>query len=207
MPISTGTDWFLYDFSRVYAKVKAPLTIRSWLESLRAARCQATNGPLLSLKVDGKDIGEALNLEKGKKVRVEASGIGRHDFQKLELVHNGKVIQTKTTETKDGGHVARLVREFPVDEPGWFAVRIDSRTTNELGQRLFAHTSPVWVDIGGKRIFDVEAAQALVRQVEEGQAEIRAKGKFSSPQARESILAIHDEALKDLKKRINRRGE
>jgi hypothetical protein len=207
MPISTGTDWFLYDFSRVYAKVTGPLTIKAWLESLRAARCQATNGPLLSLKVDGKEIGDVLNLEKGKKVRVEASGIGRHNFQKLELVRNGKVIHSQPTEPKDSGHVARIVREVPVDEPGWFAVRIDARTTNELGQRLFAHTCPVWVDIGGKRIFDVEAAQALVRQVEEGQAEIRAKGKFSSPQAREAILAIHSEALKDLKNRINRRGQ
>jgi hypothetical protein len=207
MPISTGTDWFLYDFSRVYAKVKAPLTIKSWLESLRAARCQATNGPLLSLKVDSKEIGDVLNLEKGKKVRVEASGIGRHDFQKLELVHNGKVIHSQTTEPKNGGHVARLVRDVPLDQPGWFAVRIDSRTTNELGQRLFAHTSPVWVDVAGKRRFNLDAAQGLLRQLEEAIAEIRARGKFSSPQAREAILAIHNESVKDLKNRINRRGQ
>ena len=27
LPISTGTDWFVYDFSRVYARVPGPLTI------------------------------------------------------------------------------------------------------------------------------------------------------------------------------------
>src|SRR5262245_65353397 len=33
MPISTGTDWFMYDFSRVYAEVRGKLTIPAWLRS------------------------------------------------------------------------------------------------------------------------------------------------------------------------------
>ncbi|HLW66959.1 MAG TPA: CehA/McbA family metallohydrolase, partial [Gemmataceae bacterium] len=47
LPISTGTDWFIYDFSRVYARVEKPLTIRSWLAALKAGRNVVTNGPLL----------------------------------------------------------------------------------------------------------------------------------------------------------------
>ena len=80
-------------------------------------------------------------------------------------------------------------------------------SNGQLGHRLFAHTSPVYVDLAGKRAFDVDAALALVRQVEQGQAEIRARGTFTSPQARDAILALHDEAIQDLKKRISRRGQ
>ena len=75
-PISTGTDWFVYDFSRVYAKVPGELTIPKWLDALKAGRCQVTNGPLLTLTVDGKEIGDVLNLDKPKAVRVEVDGDG-----------------------------------------------------------------------------------------------------------------------------------
>ena len=37
-PISTGTDWFVYDFSRVYAKLTGELTIPKWLEAVKAGK-------------------------------------------------------------------------------------------------------------------------------------------------------------------------
>ena len=103
LPISTGTDWFIYDFSRVYAKVPGKLTIPAWLEAVKAGRCQATNGPLLTLTVDGKEPGDVIVQDQPRTVKVVASAIGRGDFQLLELVHNGKVIDTKATTAKEGG--------------------------------------------------------------------------------------------------------
>src|SRR5262249_20709950 len=73
LPLSTGTDWFMYDFSRVYARVPGELTIQSWLQAVRAGRCLATNGPLLTLTVDGKQAGEVITLEKPRPVRIEAT--------------------------------------------------------------------------------------------------------------------------------------
>src|SRR5262249_37119779 len=83
LPISTGTDWFIYDFSRAYAKVPGRLTIPKWLDAVKAGRCQVTNGPLLTLTVDGKEIGDVLNLDRPRPVRVEVTATGRHNFQKL----------------------------------------------------------------------------------------------------------------------------
>jgi hypothetical protein len=206
-PISTGTDWFLYDFSRVYAKVSGELTIPKWLDAVKAGRCQVTNGPLLTLTVDGKEIGDALNLDKAKAVRVEVTATGRHDLQKLQLVQNGKVVQTETGKLKDGIYTAKLQREVRLDEPAWFAARIESTTKNELDGQLYAHTSPVYVDLGGKRVFDVDVGRVLLRRLEEAQEEIRARGKFGDAAARDKILALYDEASKDLVKRINQRGK
>jgi hypothetical protein len=103
LPISTGTDWFLYDFARVYARVADRLTVPGWLAALKAGRCVATNGPLLTLSVDGHAVGDVIQCDKPRKVRVEAAGIGRHDFGRLELVHNGRVIEGETAAKKDGG--------------------------------------------------------------------------------------------------------
>lgn len=205
LPISTGTDWFMYDFSRVYARVNGKLTIPSWLEAVKAGRCQATNGPLLTLTVDGKDMGDVLNLDKARTVRVEATARGRHPLQRLQLVHNGQVIQSEAAEAKDGAYTARLTREVMIDRPSWFAARIESQTKNEFDRQLYAHTSPVYIDFAGQRPFDVETARTLLRSLEEAQAEIRARGKFSSPEATERILTVYEQATKELTTRLKQR--
>ncbi len=91
-----------------------------------------------------------------------------------------------------------------VDGPAWFAARIDSTSKNELDQPLFAHTSPVYVAMGGKGVFDIDAARGLLQQVEEAQAAIRAQGRFRTPDAAARLLARYDEAAADLRARINR---
>jgi hypothetical protein len=207
LPLSTGTDWFLYDFSRVYAQVEGELSVKSWLEALRAGRCVATNGPLLRLSVAGKPIGSVLKLGEAKTVRVEAEGVGRHPFERLQLIHNGKVVQEVRQVKKDGGFSARLVRDVRVSEPGWFAVRIDGKGRNELGEVLFAHSSPCYVEFQGQRPFDLESARALLRRLEEAKGDITARGTFSSPAARTKLLALYEKAADDLRQRINRRGK
>jgi hypothetical protein len=206
-PISTGTDWFMYDFSRVYAKAPGPLTIPKWLDAVKAGRCLATNSPLLTLTVDGKEIGEVLNLDKPKAVRVEVTATGRHDFQKLELVQNGRVIQSEPAKVKDGVYTAKFVREVRLDGPAWFAARIDSTAKNELDRQLFAHTSPVFVDLAGERVFDVETGRQLLRRLEQAKEEIRTRGKFGDNAARDRILALYDDTAKDLTRRIAQRGK
>lgn len=206
LPISTGTDWFMYDFERVYAKVNEPLTVKSWLDAVKAGRTVGTNGPLLSLKINDKEPGDVLNLEKPTTVKIEATAVGRLDFQWLQLVHNGKVVKSMAASGQRGGFAAGLLHEMRIDEPGWFAVRIDSSTKNELGQTLFAHSSPVYVDFAGKRAFHLETARLLLKELEEAEAAIRAKGKFSTPQATDQLLAIYGEASKELMKQINQRG-
>src|SRR5262249_21300775 len=207
LPISTGTDWFVYDFSRVYARVEGELTIKSWLAALKAGRNVATNGPLLRLSVGGEPIGAGVELRKLKTVRVEAEGVGRNACDRLQLVHNGKVVQEARAAKKEGAYAAKLVREVKVGEPGWFAVRIESKARNELDQVLFAHSSPCYVDFEGRRRFDLDAAQALLKRIEEAKAAIAASGTFSSPKAKERLLAVYAEATDDLRARINKRGK
>lgn len=205
LPISTGTDWFLYDLARVYAKVSGELTIPGWLEAVKSGRCQATNGPLLSLTVDGKELGDVIKLDSAKTIQIEATATGRHNFQTLQLVHNGRVVQTADAKVKDGVWSAKLSREAYLDEPAWFAARIDSTNKNEFDRLLFAHTSPTYVDIAGKHVFDVEAARGLQKLIEEARDEIKLRGKFSGDTERDRILSIYDAAASEIAKRINQR--
>ena len=207
LPISTGTDWFLYDFSRVYAKVDGPLTPAAWLDALKAGRAVATNGPLLTLSVDGQPVGGVVKLDAPRPVKVEAAAVGRHDFGKLQLVHNGRVVDTVTARQEGGAWSARLAKEVPLAGPAWFATRIEAKQRNELDAVLFAHTSPVYVDVGGGRVFDVEAARALRERLQEARADIRSRGQFSNPEALQNVLALYELAEADLRERINTRGK
>jgi hypothetical protein len=204
LPISTGTDWFMYDFARVYAEVRGKLTIPAWLDAVKAGRCQATNGPLLSLEVDGRTVGEVFDLKEPKKVKIKASAVGRHPLQRLQLVHNGRVIKTEAAPPK-GAPRLQLEHEVRIDGPAWFAVRIDGDTKNELEKTLFAHTSPVYVLYQGRDVFDVEAAQGLLKYIEEGRADIQERGRFSNAKAAAQLLALYDEAARQLRDRINAR--
>jgi hypothetical protein len=207
LPISTGTDWFIYDFARVYAKIAGKPSVKSWLAALTAGRNVATNGPLLSLTVDDKPVGDTLKLDKPKRLRIVADGVGRHDFQKLQVIQNGKVILSQTARSMGERFHAQIDHEVPVDGPSWFAVRIESDTKNELGQQLFAHTSPVYVEVAGLRVFDIESGRALLKQMEEGRDDIRARGTFSSDAARDQLLAVYSEALRTLSEQIARRAK
>lgn len=207
LPISTGTDWFVYDFSRVYARPEGALTIASWLAALKAGRNVATNGPLLRLKVGGKAVGEVLALDGAGEVVVEAEGVGRHDFERLQLVHDGKVVQEAKAEKKGAGNAARLTRRAKIDGPGWFAARVETKARNELDNQLFAHTSPVYVDVEGRRRFDPDAAEALSKRLEESRAAVAAKGTFTSGRAKAELLAVYAAAADDLRARARRRGK
>jgi hypothetical protein len=121
-------------------------------------------------------------------------------------VRSGRVIESATAKAKDGVWLARIATEVRIDEPAWFAARIDAATKNELDCKLYAHTSPIYVDFAGQRVFDIEAARALQKQMEDAATEIRGKGKFGDDAARDKILAIYSEAATELARRIKQRG-
>jgi hypothetical protein len=208
VPLSTGTDWFLYDFSRVYARVSGQVSSGGWLAALKRGESLITNGPLLTLSVNEKPVGGVVHLKQPGTVRIEARGVGRLNFDALQLVCNGLVVATEAAQSTDRGFTARIAREVPVDRPSWFAIRIlESGRKNEFDQRLFAHSSPVYVDVGGQRTCDVEAARELLRMIESSRGNIHARGVFSGPAARDELLSLYDQAAADLRDRMKGGGK
>ena len=65
----------------------------------------------------------------------------------------------------------------------------------------------MFVDLEGERVFELESARALLRQMDEARMDIKTKGKFSSPEARTKLLAGYDMAMESLEGRIKRRGK
>ena len=216
VPFSTGTDWFMYDFSRVYVPVSGKLTARNWLKQLATGHSYITNGPFLEFTVDGQPIGGTVSLKKAGRVKVRGRAVGRSDFERLELIHNGGIVSIAASQKVAGHHEATIDTTVDLSRPGWFALRTPppsvsgdpkrSRKTpmNLVGREIFAHTSPVYVEIGGRAIFDVTVAAEMLATMKTHADAIRKNGKFLDAAARARVLDVHREAIANFEKRLAR---
>ncbi|MCI0357787.1 MAG: CehA/McbA family metallohydrolase [Planctomycetaceae bacterium] len=203
VPFSTGTDWFIYDFNRVYVPVSGELTSRKWLESLASGKSYITNGPFLEFEADGKGAGDTIDAIAGQDVRITARGIGRGNFERLELIHNGTVIHTVDAGPASGHHQAAMEFKLKVTEPGWVALRIPTGAAkNEFDKPLFAHTSPIYIDLAGKHIFRADVARGLLAEMEASRDAVAGKALFADEQEKDAVLSVYRESIGLLKQRI-----
>jgi hypothetical protein len=208
VPFSTGTDWFIYDFSRVYLPLAGPPTPKRWLAELAAGRSYITNGTFLELTAGGSRIGDTIAAAAGDEIRIEGRAIGRNDFQRIELVHNGEVVLSAAAK-KEGGHsAASLDYTLKIAGPGWISLRIpDNAGKNELNQPLFAHTSPIYVEVGGRRLLRTEVARGMLAEMQASVADIQKKATFANDEERQAVLRVYREASAVLQKRIDEFGK
>ena len=195
VPFSTGTDWFMYDLARVYTKVEGSLGIKSWLDALVAGRSFISNGPLLRLNVEGKEIGDTVDLKSTQEVEVKGEAIGRVNFEKLQLIKNGKVIAEINSQAKEGHFKAGLEQSIKINEPSWLALRISAKTSNEYGRPLFGHTSPIYINVGGKSIRMKDDIEYLIRQMEEDRQTIATRALFATKEERERVLSVYERGI------------
>ena len=81
VPFSTGTDWFIYDFSRVYVPIEGELTSEKWLDQLLSGRSYITNGTFLEFRAEGHEGGDTIELSEPRTVAVTGRATGRGDFR------------------------------------------------------------------------------------------------------------------------------
>ncbi len=212
VPFSTWTDWFIYDFSRVYARVPALEKPKDFLDALKAGRTYITNGPLFEFRVDGREAGHTLRLAAPGKVRVTGRAIGRVDFRRAELVRDGAVVATSPSRPKDGVFEAALEAEVEVAAPGWLALRVppppvkddpelqEPVPANELGQPLFGHTSPVYVGVEGVTPVPAKALRELLAELEGNRKIVEQKASFKDEAERAQVLRVYDEGAAALRR-------
>ena len=206
VPFSTGTDWFIYDFARVYARLDRDkaLTVANWLAALEAGRTFISNGPLLEFHAGKSEIGDTIAFPKAAGLSISGRAAGRHEFKQLELVYNGKVVHSVPNRAVGGHFEAALDFALTANEPGWVALRVPAKNMkNEMGEAIFAHTSPIYIHLGGKRVFKKDAAEALLADMETALKVIPAKAKFADEAQREDVLKIYREGIATLRQRLS----
>jgi hypothetical protein len=191
LPASTGTDWWIYDHNRVFVQLAGEFSYATWIEGLRAGRTFISNGPLVELEADGRGPGATVPVS--GPLRVRARALSRVPFERLELVRDGEVIADRTAL---GMREARLEVEIPVERSGWLAARVAGNTRTHAGYAVFAHTSPVYLEVRGTVARRAAAAGAFVDDLEKAVGFIRAQCKFGSEADRAIALGRFEEGRK-----------
>ncbi len=183
-------------WERTYAKVSGPLTAESYAKAVRRGRTFATTGPFVELSVDGHEPGDRLDRVPGDRVAVTARVIGP-EVERLEI------------RTADGvladGPPAQVTAELVVGEPTYIlAIAEGGPHPRSLYTSVFAHTSPVYVDVGGRRVARPEDVRWCLSWLERLEDLIRGRARFDSKRQLEDHLALIDEARRVYLRRLPR---
>ncbi len=205
VPFSTGTDWFIYDYSRVYAQMGGgDLSPGNWLAALRKGRTFITNGPLLEFTVNGKGPGE--EIPSADEVSIRYRVLSRENVGMPELIVNGSA--SELSSTKVTGHPGWFEAEgeltVALAEPAWLALRVnpENGVTNEFQRQIFAHTSPVYVNTSRGELFHPETAHLMIKEIQSDLAVIEAEGVFATSTEKETVSALYEEAIRALQQRL-----
>ena len=134
---------------RTYARLEPEheFSYGAWIEGVRAGRAFVTDGPLLSLAVNGEEPGSVVSVHKEQTVRIQAEARSVTPFTRLECVYNGVVVAIG--EATGDGRAATIEADVPIVESGWLAMRC---LGGDNGTAIRAHTSPVYVQIEGRPV-------------------------------------------------------
>ena len=154
----------------------------------RAGRTVVTNGPWLTLDVDGHGPGAVLDRGRGKRLRVRARTVGG-EVERLVLHGPDGVLASGAGE---------LEHEATVDGGFWLAAAAyGDADPHTVGAPVFAHTTPVYVDVDGRRVGRVASAQWCLRLLD-GVEELAAEQGRFAPGYRErqlgDLIAVLDRA-------------
>ncbi len=135
---------------RFYTRVRGDFTVEKWIEAVRAGHTFVTNGPVLAFRVNGKNMGESLEIPRPGTVDVEARVLfdPRSDrVSDLEIVENGVVIRTCPLEGARSSGI-RCSLKHEVRQAGWLAARASGLKADQAAVRQsLAHSAPVYLSL------------------------------------------------------------
>jgi hypothetical protein len=188
LPASSGTDWWITDHNRVFVQVQGGFTYDTWIAGLRAGRTFVSNGPLLELRVNDK--GPGASLETSGPLQISATVVSRLPFERIQIIYNGEVVAERSASNQ---REAKVEQEIAVDRGGWIAARVSGGGHTHAGSTVFAHTSPIYVNVAGTPRRKAEAAGTFIDEIEESVRFIRKNYRFAKDADRALALGRFEE--------------
>ena len=146
---------YILGSNRVYVRSGAQLDYDKWMADFRAGKSFVTSGPLVLLKVNGKEPGDEIRLAAGTHtVKVEVDVKSVTPVESIEVMHNGKPLGNVKTVT--------------LDRSGWISVQVKAKYTRDPIRRPFpfAATMPVWITVDGQPVRSKADAEYFVQWID-----------------------------------------
>ena len=165
------------------------------MADFRAGRSFVTTGPLVLLKVNGKEPGDEIKLPAGThtlKIEVEAKSIT--PVESIEVMHNGRSLGDVKTVT--------------LDRSGWISVQVKAKYTRDPIRRPFpfAATMPVWITVDNKPVRSKADAEYFVEWIDKT-LDRAMKLSFNNAEEKEATAALYREARAKMVQRAAEAGQ
>lgn len=181
-----------------------PYSYASWIEAIRAGRSFITNGPLLTFTVDGQEPGAILaGPASGKLLQVRVEAQSSTPFAQVEVLANGNIVASKTAS----GNRQSAVLEASIDlkQSGWLAARCwgrDFMPGGDSGQVVFAHSSPIYLQLEGSKVRpDTATVSRLYEVLDQTIAWVAKSGRFETDKQRDHLNEVLEAGRRELEKR------
>lgn len=183
--------------ARTYVKVPGgALSYDAWIEGIRSARTFVSTGPLLEFSVNGLDAGSTVKVPAAGKatVQVHARAISQEPYEVLEILVNGRVVRTVKPAAGEQAE-ALFDGAVEVESGGWIAARAHGRRMLPFGATwwmmpVFAHTSPVYLEMPGRPADARESAGILLEQLSYMERWAERSARFPAPENKREALAL-----------------
>ena len=213
LPAGAGTDAMAnfaslrgpVGLNRVFVKSGSPLEHRRWLDSLKAGRSFATNGPLLGFTLNGRELGDEVSLPaEGGDLTARITLHSMVPIDTLEIVRNGAVAVTVplTAQRTD----VSLSVKLSAHESGWYLLRARGSHAEYpiLDVYPYATTSPIYVTVGGRPIRSQPDTKYFLAWIDRLEAGATAHEGWNSPAEKSTTLETIRRARKEFEARLER---
>ena len=193
LPLVGGTDKMSSEVPvgmyRTYAYIPEDqeFSYDNWCRSVAAGRTTLSGGPIVHFTVDGHQVGDTLALSGAGSVEVEAWAESILPIHRLDVVQEGRVVAS--TEDTKGARRLELKESIKVSGHTWLAARCGSSDYYDpiphhdvWSRGILAHTSPVYVAVGGEwQMFDEGVAGNMLNLIDGDLTYIREMAPLHAP--------------------------
>ncbi len=159
--------------ARFYAQVGQPFTYEKWFAAVAAGRTFVTTGPMVELEVNRAGPGETVDLQPGQRVTVVARAFGdpaQMPLTGLQIIGHSRVLaEVNAGAPGQSPGEMKLEFEFTPEHGLWLGARA------EAGKSDVAHTTPVYITIGGGGFHDPARLAVRIAETRRHLQEIRAE--------------------------------
>lgn len=176
-------------FERTYVRLEDDFGADQWLRALENGRSFATNGPVVSLHVNDRDIGEVIQMNGANQaMAITCTARSQGPLDRLEIIHNGEVLAVRNARPGESALSVKLTETLG---PGWLAARCFERSKDT---QIYAATSPVYLEHGDKPFAIAESVRFYIEYLNVVIDRTITSDQFSNTNERQRALAALENA-------------
>lgn len=151
---------------RNYVRINDEQSPEGWFDGLSAAHTFVTNGPILSLELNGFQMGDEVRLASGDSIVVNATASINPDIDRLDriqLIEQGEVISETISDA--GSDTLELSHTLTAEHGTWFVVLAFGKTRRTGDGSVAAASAPIYVSVDGQRTWRQDQVEALAEKM------------------------------------------